>query len=242
MGKAGMLGSNPKETRARLRDTLKPGFCVTFGKKNVCILHKLGACYLLRISRETHASKGGIQQRRQVVLEARFSRSGRLPAHRLHPHHVRTYSKLQTERQQFIGTVPNNECPSGQSCAIWCGQSEFTWKCLSLEGKTISREDIVCSSVLLLWSALERFKKQHLFSTPSFSSSTPSLRYKSILNTYLVMTAAQRESAPALEPSFDNLLRSNGVDEDIIMAFRVRGVLDRELIVCSFRFNRRGGS
>ena len=163
-------------------------------------------------------------------------------AHRLHPHNVRTYSKLQTERQQFIGTVPNNECPSGQSCAIWCGQSEFTWKCLSLEGKTISREDIVCSSVLLLWSALERFKQQHLFSTPSFSSSTPSLRYKSILNTYLVMTAAQRESAPALEPSFDNLLRSNGVDEDIIMAFRVRGVLDRELIVCSFRFNRRGGS
>ena len=42
------LGDNPREARARIRQTLQPGFYVCrAGKKRTRVLHQLGACYAL---------------------------------------------------------------------------------------------------------------------------------------------------------------------------------------------------
>ena len=42
------LGSNPREARARIRETLEEGFYVCLsGKRKIRTLHRLGACYLL---------------------------------------------------------------------------------------------------------------------------------------------------------------------------------------------------
>ena len=48
MGRSAALGSNPKEARERLRSQLDPGFYVSTSTfRNLKILHRLGACYLI---------------------------------------------------------------------------------------------------------------------------------------------------------------------------------------------------